>query len=85
MEVLVMENLMLGHNITRMYELKGSSEPQYKPDPSENSKVQLDQNLVEAMPTSPIYVGSKAKKLLERAAWNDTAFLAVSLIGLFLN
>ncbi|KAI4380835.1 hypothetical protein MLD38_006978 [Melastoma candidum] len=28
------------------------------------------------MPTSPIFVGNKAKRLLERAVWNDTAFLA---------
>jgi hypothetical protein len=31
------------------------------------------------MPTSPIFVGNKAKRLLERAVWNDTSFLAVSL------
>jgi 1-phosphatidylinositol-3-phosphate 5-kinase len=27
---------------------------------------------------APIFVGNKAKRLLERAVWNDTAFLAVS-------
>ncbi|XP_031120653.1 1-phosphatidylinositol-3-phosphate 5-kinase FAB1B isoform X2 [Ipomoea triloba] len=75
-KVLVMENLMLGHNITRMYDLKGSSEPRHNQDPSENNKVLFDQNLVEEMPTNPIYVGSKAKRLLEKAVWNDTAFLA---------
>nr|GMC50053.1 1-phosphatidylinositol-3-phosphate 5-kinase FAB1B [Ipomoea batatas] len=76
-KVLVMENLMLGHNITRMYDLKGSSEPRHNQDPSEkNNKVLFDQNLVEEMPTNPIYVESKAKRLLERAIWNDTAFLA---------
>jgi hypothetical protein len=30
------------------------------------------------MPTSPIFVGNKSKRLLERAVWNDTSFLAVS-------
>ncbi|CAI5467885.1 unnamed protein product [Closterium sp. Yama58-4] len=39
-------------------------------------QVLLDENLLEAMPTSPIFVGKRSKQLLERAVWNDTAFLA---------
>lgn len=77
MDLLVMENLLFGRNITRLYDLKGSSRSRYNADSSRN-KVLLDQNLIEAMPTSPIFVGNKAKRLLERAVWNDTSFLAVS-------
>ncbi|XP_068657830.1 1-phosphatidylinositol-3-phosphate 5-kinase FAB1B-like isoform X2 [Aristolochia californica] len=76
MDVLVMENLLFGRNVTRLYDLKGSSRSRYNPDSSGNNKVLLDQNLIEAMPTSPIFVGNKAKRLLERAVWNDTSFLA---------
>ncbi|KAM1062369.1 hypothetical protein ACFX14_026608 [Malus domestica] len=76
MDVLVMENLLFRRNVTRLYDLKGSSRSRYNPDTSGSNKVLLDQNLIEAMPTSPIFVGSKAKRLLERAVWNDTAFLA---------
>ncbi|XP_071911290.1 1-phosphatidylinositol-3-phosphate 5-kinase FAB1B-like isoform X1 [Coffea arabica] len=76
MDVLVMENLLFGRNIVRLYDLKGSSRSRYNPDSSGSNKVLLDQNLIEAMPTSPIFVGPKAKRLLERAVWNDTAFLA---------
>ncbi|KAM7471908.1 hypothetical protein LguiA_010091 [Lonicera macranthoides] len=76
MDVLVMENLLFGRNVTRLYDLKGSSRSRYNPDSSGSNKVLLDQNLIEAMPTSPIFVGNKAKRLLERAVWNDTAFLA---------
>lgn len=76
MDVLVMENLLFGRNITRLYDLKGSSRSRYNADCSGNNKVLLDQNLIEAMPTSPIFVGNKAKRLLERAVWNDTSFLA---------
>ncbi|PKA64022.1 1-phosphatidylinositol-3-phosphate 5-kinase FAB1B [Apostasia shenzhenica] len=76
MDVLVMENLLYGRNLTRLYDLKGSSRSRYNPDSSGNNKVLLDQNLIEAMPTSPIFVGNKAKRLLERAVWNDTSFLA---------
>ncbi|KAL3830079.1 hypothetical protein ACJIZ3_018881 [Penstemon smallii] len=76
MDVLVMENLLYRRNITRLYDLKGSSRSRYNPDSTGNNKVLLDQNLIEAMPTSPIFLGTKAKRLLERAVWNDTAFLA---------
>lgn len=77
-DVMVMENLLFGRNITRIYDLKGSSRSRYNPDLSGNNKVLLDQNLIDAMPTSPIFVSNKAKRLLERAVWNDTSFLAVS-------
>ncbi|GJN16079.1 hypothetical protein PR202_gb03029 [Eleusine coracana subsp. coracana] len=76
MDLLVMENLLFGRNITRLYDLKGSSRSRYNADSSGSNKVLLDQNLLEAMPTSPIFVGNKAKRLLERAVWNDTSFLA---------
>jgi len=79
MDLLVMENLLFGRNITRLYDLKGSSRSRYNADSNGSNKVLLDQNLIEAMPTSPIFVGNKAKRLLERAVWNDTSFLAVSL------
>ncbi|XP_015972438.1 1-phosphatidylinositol-3-phosphate 5-kinase FAB1B [Arachis duranensis] len=76
MDVLVMENLLYRRNIRRLYDLKGSSRSRYNPDTTGSNKVLLDQNLIESMPTSPIFVGNKAKRLLERAVWNDTAFLA---------
>ncbi|MCL7043543.1 hypothetical protein MKW94_010909 [Papaver nudicaule] len=76
MDVLVMENLLFKRSVTRLYDLKGSSRSRYNPDASGSNKVLLDQNLIEAMPTSPIFLGNKAKRLLERAVWNDTSFLA---------
>lgn len=76
MDLLVMENLLFERTVTRLYDLKGSSRSRYNADSSGNNKVLLDQNLIEAMPTSPIFVGNKAKRVLERAVWNDTSFLA---------
>ncbi|GAB4838067.1 hypothetical protein Ancab_027597 [Ancistrocladus abbreviatus] len=76
MDVLVMENLLYRRSVTRLYDLKGSCRSRYNPDSSGGNKVLLDQNLIETMPTSPIFVGNKAKRLLERAVWNDTSFLA---------
>jgi len=83
MDVLVMENLLYRRTVTRLYDLKGSSRSRYNADITGKNKVLLDQNLIEAMPTSPIFVGNKAKRSLERAVWNDTGFLAVSLNFLF--
>ncbi|TYI77948.1 hypothetical protein E1A91_D06G176300v1 [Gossypium mustelinum] len=77
-DVLVMENLLFRRSVTQLYDLKGSSRSRYNPDSSGSNKVLLDQNLLEQMPTSPIFVGNKAKRLLERAVWNDTAFLAAN-------
>ncbi|KAE8669748.1 1-phosphatidylinositol-3-phosphate 5-kinase FAB1B [Hibiscus syriacus] len=75
-DVLVMENLLFRRSVTRLYDLKGSSRSRYNPDSSGSNNVLLDQNLIESMPTNPIFVGNKAKRVLERAVWNDTAFLA---------
>lgn len=77
MDVLVMENLLYGRKVTRLYDLKGSTRSRYNADSTGSNKVLLDQNLIEAMRTSPIFVGNKAKRLLERAVWNDTSFLAL--------
>lgn len=78
LDLLVMENLLYARNVSRLYDLKGSVRSRYNSDLTGNNKVLLDENLLEMMPTSPIFVSNKAKRLLERAVWNDTAFLAVS-------
>ncbi|KAF2300895.1 hypothetical protein GH714_018070 [Hevea brasiliensis] len=75
MDVLVMENLLFGRNVTRLYDLKGSSRSRYNPDSSGSNKVLLDQNLIEAMPTSPIFVGNKAKRLLRELSGMILLFL----------
>ncbi|MCD7472585.1 1-phosphatidylinositol-3-phosphate 5-kinase fab1b [Datura stramonium] len=38
MDVLVMENLLFGRNLTRLYDLKGSSRSRYNPDSSGSNK-----------------------------------------------
>ncbi|KAI3930028.1 hypothetical protein MKW92_032483, partial [Papaver armeniacum] len=72
-----MKNLLFKRNVIRLCDLKGSSRSRYNPDASGKYKVLLDQNLIEAMPTSLIFLGSKAKRFPERAVRNDTSFLAV--------
>ncbi|EPS70672.1 hypothetical protein M569_04087, partial [Genlisea aurea] len=76
MDLLVIENLFFRRNMTRLYDLKGSTRSRYNSDSSGNNRVLLDENLLEAMPTSPIFMANKAKRIMERAVWNDTSFLA---------
>ncbi|XP_062111069.1 putative 1-phosphatidylinositol-3-phosphate 5-kinase FAB1C [Humulus lupulus] len=76
MDLMVMENLFFKRNISRVYDLKGSARSRYNNDTTGENKVLLDMNLLETLRTKPIFLGSKAKRSLERAVWNDTAFLA---------
>ncbi|XP_038714940.1 putative 1-phosphatidylinositol-3-phosphate 5-kinase FAB1C isoform X2 [Tripterygium wilfordii] len=75
MDLMVMENLFFRRNVTRIYDLKGSARARYNPDTTGANRVLLDMNLVETLRTEPIFLGSKAKRSLERAIWNDTSFL----------
>ncbi|XP_026658121.2 1-phosphatidylinositol-3-phosphate 5-kinase FAB1B-like isoform X2 [Phoenix dactylifera] len=74
-DLMVMENLLFGRNITRKYDLKGSIFSRYISDVNDPEKVFLDQNFIEDMQASPMYVSRKTKHLLQRAIWNDTSFL----------
>jgi len=74
MDLMVMENIFFERKISRVYDLKCSLRSRYT---AGDSKVLLDSNLIEALHTKPIFLGSKAKRRLERAVWNDTSFLAV--------
>ncbi|XP_010552722.1 PREDICTED: putative 1-phosphatidylinositol-3-phosphate 5-kinase FAB1C isoform X2 [Tarenaya hassleriana] len=76
MDLMVMENLFYRRGITRIYDLKGSARSRYNANTSGGNKVLLDMNLLETLRTEPIFLGSKAKRSLERAIWNDTSFLA---------
>lgn len=75
-----MENLIFGRKISRLYDLKGALHLRLMADPDVSGKVLLDQNFVNDMWDSPLYVSGKTKQQLLRAVWNDTSFLTVSFI-----
>ncbi|KAK1314229.1 putative 1-phosphatidylinositol-3-phosphate 5-kinase FAB1C [Acorus calamus] len=75
-DLMVMENLFYKKSISRVYDLKGSARSRYNSDTTGNNNVMLDMNLLETLRTKPIFLGTKAKRNLERAVWNDTSFLA---------
>lgn len=79
-DLMVMENLSYNRNITRQYDLKGALFARYTSvGVAGAGDVLLDQNFVNDMNSSPLYVSHKEKRVLQRAVWNDTSFLNVSL------
>ncbi|TKY51496.1 putative 1-phosphatidylinositol-3-phosphate 5-kinase FAB1D [Spatholobus suberectus] len=74
-DLMVMENLTYNRNITRQYDLKGALYARYNSAADGAGDVLLDQNFVNDMNSSPLYVSHKAKRVLQRAVWNDTSFL----------
>lgn len=73
-----MENLSFGRQISRQYDLKGALHARLKTAGNDSEDVLLDQNFVNDMNVSPLYVSRKSKRNLQRAVYNDTNFLNVS-------
>jgi 1-phosphatidylinositol-3-phosphate 5-kinase len=71
-DLMVMENLTFGRNVRRQYDLKGALHARLN---SDDEDVLLDQNFVNDMNVSPLYLSRTAKRNLQRAVWNDTTFL----------
>lgn len=74
-DLMVMENLSFGRNITRQYDLKGALHARFNSAGNTAGDVLLDQNFVNDMNISPLYVGTRSKRNLQRAVWNDCGFL----------
>ncbi|KAI3960294.1 hypothetical protein MKW98_017018 [Papaver atlanticum] len=73
-DLMVMENIIFNRNITRMYDLKGTQYARYTPH-ADGKEVYLDENFVEDISISPLFMSQKTKQHLQRAIWNDTSFL----------
>ncbi|KAE8666387.1 putative 1-phosphatidylinositol-3-phosphate 5-kinase FAB1D-like isoform X3 [Hibiscus syriacus] len=74
-DLMVIENLAFGRNLTRLYDLKGALHARFSSAAEGSRDVLLDQNFVNDMNSSPLYVSNQAKRILQRAVWNDTTFL----------
>ncbi|XP_057793489.1 putative 1-phosphatidylinositol-3-phosphate 5-kinase FAB1D isoform X2 [Salvia miltiorrhiza] len=73
-DLLVMENLSFGRQISKQYDLKGALHARLTAGNGAED-VLLDQNFVNDMNISPLYVSRKSKRNLQRAVYNDTNFL----------
>ncbi|KAL6525181.1 hypothetical protein OROMI_030774 [Orobanche minor] len=74
-DLLVMENLSFGRQIAKQYDLKGALHARLNTAGIGSDNVLLDQNFVNDMNISPLYVSRKSKRNLQRAVYNDTNFL----------
>lgn len=74
----MIENLSFGRHIARQYDLKGALHDRFNTAGNNSGEVLLDQNFVNDMNVSPLYVSRKSKRNLQRAVYNDTNFLNVS-------
>ncbi|CDK25179.1 unnamed protein product [Kuraishia capsulata CBS 1993] len=76
MDVLIMENLFYDRKTSRIFDLKGSMRNRHVEQTGKENEVLLDENMVEYIYESPLFVREHAKKVLRASLWNDTLFLA---------
>ncbi|OLY83113.1 1-phosphatidylinositol 3-phosphate 5-kinase fab1 [Smittium mucronatum] len=72
---IVMENLFYKKKISRIYDLKGSERNRMAYEKDDN-EVLLDENLINYIHDSPIFVSYRSKKLILDAITRDTLFLS---------
>lgn len=74
-DVVLMENLFYNWKPDRIFDLKGSMRNRHVEQTGKANEVLLDENMVEYIYESPIFVREGDKKLLRMSLWNDTLFL----------
>ncbi|KAM3589761.1 Mitochondrial distribution and morphology protein 12 [Umbelopsis sp. WA50703] len=76
MDVLIMENLFYKRNVKKIFDLKGSMRNRHVQSTGKDNEVLLDENLVEFIYQSPLFIRSHAKETLRGSLHNDTLFLS---------
>ncbi|KAI8829761.1 hypothetical protein BJ741DRAFT_538273 [Chytriomyces cf. hyalinus JEL632] len=76
MDVLVMENLFYERTISRIFDLKGSMRNRHVQSTGKQNQVLLDENLLEFLSESPLFIREYSKRILRASVWNDTLFLS---------
>lgn len=75
MYVLVMENLFYGAEFSKFFDLKGSMRNRKVTETGKANEVLLDENMVEFIYESPVFVREHSKRMLRASLYNDTLFL----------
>jgi 1-phosphatidylinositol-3-phosphate 5-kinase len=73
--LLIMENLFYERNPNRRFDLKGSMRNRKIESTGEADEVLLDENLVETIFESPLFVRENSRKYLQASVFNDTLWL----------
>lgn len=76
MDFLIMENLFYNTKTTRIFDLKGSMRNRHVTQTGQENEVLLDENMIEYIYESPVFVKENLKKLLRGSLFNDTSFLS---------
>lgn len=76
MDFLIMENLFYNRKTTRIFDLKGSMRNRHVKQTGKENEVLLDENMIEYIYESPVFVKEQLKKLLRGSLFNDTSFLS---------
>lgn len=76
MDFLIMENLFYNRKTTRIFDLKGSMRNRHVQQTGKENEVLLDENMIEYIYESPVFVREQSKRLLRGSLFNDTAFLS---------
>ncbi|KAI8985292.1 hypothetical protein BDB01DRAFT_108497 [Pilobolus umbonatus] len=76
MDVLVMENLFYQRKITKIFDLKGSMRNRHVQSTGKQDEVLLDENLVELIYHSPLFIRAHSKEILRSSLHNDALFLS---------
>lgn len=76
MDFLIMENLFYDRTTKRIFDLKGSMRNRHVQQTGIENEVLLDENMIEYIYESPVFVREHLKKLLRGSLFNDTAFLS---------
>ena len=79
-DVLVIENVFYTYKCSKVFDLKGSLRNRYMQPNNKESDVLLDENLLEYIGETPIFLRPHAKGVLACAVENDSAFLSKHLI-----
>lgn len=74
-DILIMENLFYDRRIDRIFDLKGSMRNRHVEQTGKENEVLLDENMVEYIYESPLFIKQNDKKFLKSSLWNDTLFL----------
>ena len=76
MDVVIMENLFKERKISKIFDLKGSVRNRHVKSTGNPYEVLLDENLMEFINESPLFIREHSKKLMRASVWNDTLFLS---------
>lgn len=75
MDFMVMENLLYGRSVDRIFDLKGSTRHRFVQESGQPHEVLQDENLMQRAQSSPLLVREHSKRILRTALHNDSLFL----------